>query len=187
MSKSEKKELEGRYAAALLNSGCTYYVFTKPKYQVFDAYSTGFSSDGEILAEGVNEFKAYNDPVYKRYSTGTTEKVYSDFRLDYAKCENLAREAAKDNRRPLLECFFWDCYMVWDLNKTDWKRKTVFGAVNKHGTDYGKKENSLLASLPLDGDQGPIYRKDIDPETLWPYVASVIKAHHDDYTPSWEA
>ena len=187
MDKGDKKELEGRYALALIHSWDTYYEFTKPKYKRYDALSTGFSQEEGILSENVVDVKTYNDPKHLRFSTGTTAKIYPDFQFDYYKGDDMVRVAAIDNRRPLLECIFWDYVMAWDLNITDWRSTAEKRDTNKCGIDYGgQKEKALQAHLPLSGKQGPIWKIPTNPEELWPRVIQEIRKTYPDYIPSWE-
>lgn len=188
----EKKELEGRYAAYKRHSGDTYYHFTDWGFERYDAETTGFSLDYEIMNEAIEEYKAYNDREYLRYSTGLTTsaytKAYSNYQIDYDKCAAVTEEAEKRHRRPQLTCFFRDYEMTWDLLITDeWRYDTEIVPVNQRGYDYGaKKENKLQSFLPLDGPHGPIRKTPIeDPDRFWDEVAEEIKKDHPDYTPSW--
>lgn len=188
MSDVERKELEGRYAARLLFSADTYFEFTKPLFERYDALSTGYSKEYGMLCEMLEEFKAYNDPAHIRYSTGTTKNIYYDFRLDYDKCASVVGKAEEKHRIPLLRCIFWDYALVWNLNKTDWRKNTWIGPVNKYGMDYKRaKERKLQSCLPLEGPEGPVCKIAInDPVALWKRVAEEIRKDYPDYTPSWE-
>ena len=185
-----RKELEGRYAALELLGNNTRYAFTEPEFERYDALLSGYSSEGDLLATGVEEYKTYNDPQHPRWSTGTTTKVYDDFHLDYDKCEAVYHEGESRGGTAYITSYFMDYLMTWDLNKTNWSGNTCMLPVNKYGWKHGAEtENKLQSCLPLKVGVpgGPVRKIPMPkPEEFWPHIAELIKKDHPDYTPSWE-
>lgn len=190
MKWTKRKELEGRYAALELLGKNTRYAFTEPEFERYDALLSGYSTEGELLTTGVEEYKTYNDPQHPRWSTGTTTKIYYDFHLDYDKCEAVYYEGQSQGGTSLITSYFMDYIITWDLNKTDWSGNTSMLPVNKYGWNHGaEKEEKLQSCLPLDVDTpgGPVRKIPMPkPEEFWPHIAELIKKDHPDYTPSWE-
>lgn len=194
----QKKELEGRYAVKKLFP-TRQYEFTEYKYEFFDAFSTG-------VCLCIEEIKTYNDPEHPRYHdrTGKGAKI-KDFMIDYMKCLLATQQAMnmsydkgvsnkgdergrrpQPHRQPLLIGIFWDMVCIWDLDKTKWEDTAEWREVNKKGGEYGEKEWQLMAHLPIEGPEGPIYKKTMNnPEEFWKEVAEEIKKDYPDYTPSW--
>ena len=100
------------------------------------------------------DFWATGDTLYvgeiKNYIRERNLREYSDYMIDWSKIVNLLAVAKKEERTPLLICFFWDWTIIWDLSKIgeieiDKRRK--WKKVNKDGLHYGEKENSIMTFL----------------------------------------
>lgn len=109
--------------------------FTKGKYDCVDFWATGNTlSVGEI----------------KNYIRERNLRDYPNYMIDLSKITNLISLAEKEERKPLLICFFWDWTIIWDLSKIGedeiTKRKRWMW-VNKDGVHYGEKERSLMTFL----------------------------------------
>lgn len=97
------------------------------------------------------ELKAYIKEEHKRYSWGTPEKTYPDYRIDYSKCLAIEESAKEDNSIPIVVAIFMDKLMVWYLNEFDWKSKPIKSPATSNTENYNKGEvEKVFASLPLD-------------------------------------